>query len=275
MRRTKQETKDFHIDILNQVSEAGGYLTIRHLFYRLVSAGTIEKTERAYRQVYHHTKIMRQERDLPYDVFADNSRLRLKSQTFNGPEDALRFWARNYRRELWATQDCYVEIWSEKDAISNIVVDITDEYNVPLLVARGFSSLTFLYLSAQQIKRIGKPTFVYHLGDHDPSGVKAAEDIRDKLKGFGCNVYFERLAITEDQIDDYALPTRPTKQNTHSKGWEGDSVEIDAMDPRELQEIVRNAIELHIDEERLIKLRDEEELQRETLMKMKLPNYNK
>lgn len=271
-RRSKTDTRKFYDDIVSSVDAAGGYLTLRHLFYRLVSAGTIPKTEAAYNNLLHHTKIMRQKGILPYSVFADNTRLRRKSRTYKSLEDALNFWSNTYRQELWLRQDCYVEIWSEKDAISNIIVDVTDNYHVPLMVARGFSSLTFLYNAAEEIMDTGKPAFIYHLGDLDPSGVKAAEDIHAKLLEFGCYVQFERLAVTRDQVEEYSLPTRPTKSNTHSKGWKGDSVEIDAMDPGILKSLVRNAIISHIDFDELEKLKADEAVQRDTLRKIRLPN---
>jgi hypothetical protein len=56
------------------------------------------------------------------------------------------------------------------------------EYDVGLHVARGFSSLTFLAESAEDIKEINKPTFIYHLGDHDPSGRIAGEKIEQTLR---------------------------------------------------------------------------------------------
>ena len=34
--------------------------------------------------------------------------------------------------------------------------------------------MTFIYEAAEQIKDIGKQTYIYHLGDFDPSGVDAA-----------------------------------------------------------------------------------------------------
>ena len=50
-----------------------------------------------------------------------------------------------YRRRLWSEADCYVEIWIEKDALAGVIEDITLEYDVPLMVARGYASLSFLY----------------------------------------------------------------------------------------------------------------------------------
>ena len=79
--------------------------------------------------------------DLPFEWISDNTRWMRKPQTFESLEAALRHTAAYYRRDLWADNEVYVEIWLEKDALAGVVVDITDEYDVPLMVARGYSSI--------------------------------------------------------------------------------------------------------------------------------------
>lgn len=269
----RNKTTILYNHIIDQVNESGGYLTIRHLFYRLVSKGIIPKTETAYRQIIYHTCQMRKQEYLPYSVFADNTRLRRKSKAHNNLTDALEFWSQSYRRELWNNQPYYIELWSEKDAISNIVFDVADEYNVPLMISSGFSSLTFLYNAAEEIKwhnEQGKFAIILYLGDHDPSGVKASEDVEKKLYDFGCNFRFQRLAVNEWQIKEYNLPTRPTKESKHSKGFEGESVEIDAMEPQLIKRFVREAIEYNIDTKELENVRNAEALEKETLRKVQL-----
>jgi hypothetical protein len=70
---------------------------------------------------------------------------------------------------------------------------------------------------ANRAQLTGRDVFIYQLGDHDPSGVDAWRDFRDKVTGFlggpmGVeDLYFERLAVTPEQIDTMSLPTRPTK----------------------------------------------------------------
>ena len=45
---------------------------------------------------------------------------------FNGMDDALKRTLETYRRDLWATQPHYVEVWAEKDAIAGMIDDVTD-----------------------------------------------------------------------------------------------------------------------------------------------------
>src|SRR6478672_3599029 len=90
--------------------------------------------------------------------------------------------ARLYRKSLWADADAYVEVWLEKDALSGVVYPVNSKYDVPLMVARGYASLSFLHSAAEYINELDVPTYIYHLGDYDPSGVDAGDKIEKTLK---------------------------------------------------------------------------------------------
>jgi hypothetical protein len=242
-----------------------GRMTLRHLFYRLVSNGTLEKTEREYDKLIKDVINMRKTGIIAYNLFADGTRWQRKPKTFNGIWQALENTAHFYRKSLWEDLPAYVEFWIEKDAVSDIVYEITEQFDVPLMIARGFSSLSFLHNSAEYIIENGKPAFIYHLGDYDPSGLQAAKSIQNTLQAFGANIIFQRLAVTPEQIREYNLPTRPTKKSNHSKYFEGESVEIDAMEPALIQKLVTNAIFNHVDKYEFEKLKSIELAEKETL----------
>jgi hypothetical protein len=80
---------------------------------------------------------------------------------------------------------------------------------------------------------------------------------------------FERLAVTESQIYRLGLPTRPTKQSdTRARGFGGGSVEVDAIPPTVLRQIVEDAITRHIDPDALRVTRIAEETERRMLTGM-------
>jgi hypothetical protein len=81
----------------------------------------------------------------------------------------------------------------------------------------------------------------------------------------------ERTALTRVHIARYSLPTRPTKRagNRHAHGFEGDSVELDALPPRVLCQMVRDVIERHITRQSLHVLRVSEESEREIIRKLR------
>ena len=141
-------------------------------------------------------------------------------------ESALRDTARTYRRALWDNQEVYVEVWTEKDALAGVLLQETEPWDVPLMVSKGFSSVTYLYEAALAIKQQGKPAYLYYFGDHAPSGVHIDRSIEQRLREFApqAEIHFERVAVRPEQIAAWALPTRPTKQSdSRSRRFEGGS----------------------------------------------------
>ena len=117
-------------------------------------------------------------------------------------------------------------------------------YDVPLMVARGYASLSFLHSAAEYVNALDIPAYIYHLGDFDPSGVNAGEKIEETLRELApdAEIYFERIAVTPEQIAEWDLPTRPTKaSDTRSKNFGEISVELDAIEPNQLRAIVQAA----------------------------------
>lgn len=249
-------------------------VTLRGVFYRVVSAGAVEKSEAGYRVVGRQLVKLRRTGAVPYWWITDGTRLIRKPESWGHLDQMLEDAASSYRRALWHDQDAEVIILSEKDAISGVVLPITAEWDVELGIARGYCSETFVHSIAQTIlfnDSIGKTTFVYQLGDHDPSGVDAWRDFKVKVGGFAplANVEFERLAVTPEQIEQYQLPTRPTKgTDTRSSGFEGESVEVDALPASVLRQIVGDAIVQHIDPRSLALTRSVEASERERLTAM-------
>jgi hypothetical protein len=146
-------------------------MTVRQVFYQATIRGIVEKSETGYTKVQTDLTLMRRDGVLPYGWLADNTRLQRKPKTFSSIEQAPKETARFYRKDLWIDADAYVEVWLEKDALSGVVYPITSMYDVPLMVARGYASLSFLHSAAEYINSLDVPTYIYHLGDHDPSGV--------------------------------------------------------------------------------------------------------
>lgn len=243
--------------------------TVRGLYYMLVSSGVIPKTEASYKTtVVRLAGEMRKAGELPYGWLADNTRWMRKPDSFDSIEDALRETARLYRRSLWADADAYVEVWCEKDALSGVLFDVTASWDVPLMVTKGYSSITFLHSAAEAIRAVQKPTYLYYFGDWDPSGVHIPVHIEKEIRRMapGAEVHFHRVAVTEAQIEEYGLQTRPTKRtDSRSKSFEGESVEVDAIPPSILRSLAQSRIARHVDQYQLTALQAAEESERESL----------
>jgi hypothetical protein len=249
-------------------------ITVRHLFYRLVGLRVIPKTELAYHLLVRHLSRWRRDGEIPWHAFADSTRWHIRAPTFDGIEDALERTRRTYRRDLWSTQPYFCELWVEKDAVASLVFDVADDFGVPVFVCRGFASLSSLFNAAQTFKTAaesGKRVTIFHLGDYDPSGHATADAIERTLTDdFDCEIEFERLAILPGQIERLNLPTRPTKlTDSRARNWEGDAcVELDAMKPSDMREIVEEAITELIEPHEWEQLQKVEREERKTLDKI-------
>jgi hypothetical protein len=148
-----------------------------------------------------------------------------------------------------------------------VIEPVTDKYDVSLMVARGYASVTFLHDAAENIEDKDCPIHIYHLGDYDPSGVNAGEKIEEDLREFAptADIRFTRLAVTPEQIERWALPTRPTKHSDSRAARFGsdESVELDAIDPRRLRTMVERVINRHMPKKRYDELMAQEERERE------------
>jgi hypothetical protein len=248
-RSTKAEVQARHMALQQIVAEQRP-MTVRQVFYQATVRGIVEKAETGYAKVQTDLVAMRRAGVVPYGWLADSTRWQRKPNTFESVEEALEETARLYRKALWADSDSYVEIWLEKDALSGVVYPITSAYDVPLMVARGYASLSFLHGAADYIADLDVPAYIYHLGDFDPSGQDAARAIEQTLREMApdAEIHFERLAVTTDQIVSLELPSRPTKKTDSRAKRFGDidSVELDAIPPDRLRLIVRAVIERHL-----------------------------
>lgn len=244
-------------------------MTVRQVFYRMVSAGQIGKTENEYKNtVVRLLGDMRRNRQIPPGWIADNTRWMRKPRTYDSIESMLDLTAETYRRALWANQPAYVEIWLEKDALAGVLSDVTQVWDVPLMVTRGYPSITYLYEAAETIASKGKPAHLYYFGDYDPSGLDIPQKVEAGLREWSPNaeIYFHRVAVNEEQIKSLRLPTRPTKtSDSRARAFDGESVEVDAIPPKVLRRMATNCIETHVDEWQLHQTQMIENLERKTL----------
>jgi hypothetical protein len=228
--------------------------SLRGTYYRVVSMGAVDKTEAGYKLVGRQVLKLRRSGVLPYSWITDGTRYIRRPSTWDDVNQMLRITASTYRRTLWLAQPTEVHVFVEKDAISGVLYDVTEEYDVPLGVLRGYASETFTWEVAQSVKYGHKPVVFFQLGDHDPSGVDAWRSFTTKVREFApdAEVTFERLAVLPEQIESMQLPTRPTKSSdTRAGGFTGGSVEVDAIAPSVLRSILRSAIERHVDPHQL------------------------
>lgn len=272
-RRTRVELEELDFSIAEIVAEIKP-ATVRQVFYQAVVRGQVPKDEsRGYKLVQRRLLKLRETGEVPYGWITDNVRIVRGHNRYDGPEDYASVAAEFYRRDYWADSPVNVEVWLEKDALAGVLVPtVVEECGLDLHVTRGYASVSYLQSAADFISRDGRPTYVYLLTDFDPSGLGIADTVTVELirRSYPTEVRVERLAVNRKQIDEYGLPTRPTK-TTDSRAKKfmrehgTDSVELDAIPPVVLRNLVRDSIERHMDPDKLRVMRLAERNERDVL----------
>jgi len=145
-------------------------MTVRQVFYQLVSRQVIENNRSAYQAVSKALVAARLEGIIPWNHVEDRLRQPRHVSMWSSLTDFADTAAAAYRRDVWAEQRCYIETWLEKDALSGIFEDVLDPYGVTLNVGRGFDGWDSINNAALRFSAQRKPVVVLYFGDFDPSG---------------------------------------------------------------------------------------------------------
>jgi hypothetical protein len=272
-RRATKAEMDERAEFLIDHAERLGPVTVRGLYYQAEVAGVpgIGKDDAGYSKTQRQVLQLRRAGLLPYSKIADATRWMRKPNSYDGVEEALEETARLYRKALWADASDYVEVWCEKDALAGVIYPVTAQYDVPLMVTRGFSSETFAFEAVEMRENDPRDFYVYYLGDFDRAGFDAANALIEKLDRFSedkaFEVRFRQIAVTEDQIRRWRLPTRAPKRNSSAdKKWPYRfACELDAIAADDLRALVQLHIEHHLPRRQLEVLKAAEESERELL----------
>ena len=207
----KQRTKADIVAIraaINEILTADHPQTVRQVFYRLVVRGLVQKTEVEYSQTVSRLLTeMRLAGELEWSWIVDNSRRTSVTRTFDNVADALDDSARYYRRSALRESDCYIEIWTEKDALAGILYEAASDYDVPVVSSRGIPSISQLRISFENIQDAsdaGKQVYVYQFGDHDPTGCL----IQSISSGRFLNGVMKKVAICRRSSESRSLRSR-------------------------------------------------------------------
>ena len=251
------------LELLTQVQEIiDSYdfaLTLRQIYYQLVAKQIIPNEQRYYKKLSRVCVAGRDEGILSEEGFADRLRAVDKLSSWTDLNGFMQTVKRSYRRDKWQNQPKYLEIWTEKDALRNVLTEITYKYDVALMVARGQLSRTAVYEAAKRYEaQDNKECYLYYCGDFDPSGLSIYDSIKNRIGNFGVSINYERIALTEEQIKEYHLPSDPGKQSdpNYNKfvALYGDDlvVELDSLPPNVLRKIIEDCILKNIDEGYLV-----------------------
>lgn len=258
-------------------------LTLRQVYYQLVGRGYIENNVSQYGMLSKLLKHARIEGFIHWDDIEDRVRSYYDLTGFVHRDYYLKhefsWFLNDYQRDALQGQDVYPEVWIEKDALSSIFRKVASYYTVPVVVCRGFSSVSFLNTYKERLRRRPhqNPILLY-FGDFDPSGVEMLEAMQTTLRDeLGVNgIQFKRKALLKDDIFKYRLPHSPdalkhsdTRAKKHIDKYGELAVELDALPPNVLQDMIREGIEAELNMEAFTRQKTLEKTDLNELKKIK------
>jgi hypothetical protein len=252
-------------------------VTLRGLFYRVVSTGFLPSTSQEhYSRVGRIVTRMRRCGLIEYDWIVDSLRSTVKPSSWSGLQDFAATVRNTYRKDFWQRQPSYVHILCEKDAIAAVIEPVIREYDVSLSPVRGYCSESFAYQVASQWKRIQKPIYAAYVGDYDPSGFDIERDLKTKLASLsGKDFNWVRLGVNQPDFERYNLvrlePKKSDKRFEKFAKLHGYyCAEIDAIPAVEIRRLVKDFIEQHIDQDEWQRVQAVEQMERETTLETAL-----
>lgn len=233
-------------------------LTLRQLYYQFVGRGLLGNTDKNYKQLQSVISDGRIAGLVSWTAIEDRTRNLMGLDNFSSPGQAINRLARAYRRDLWAEQPWRPEVWVEKEALVGVIQGICNELRVDFFACRGYNSQSEQWRAGQRFARYqmkGQRPIVFHLGDHDPSGLDMTRDNRDRLEMFaGVPVMVQRLALNMKQVEELNPPPNPAKLTdvraaAYVEEFGDSSWELDALSPTYIRDLIRDAVRRVRDEE--------------------------
>lgn len=239
--------------IIEEYISEGYRLTLRQLYYQLVSRDIVPNSQKEYAKLSTLLVKGRMAGEVDWGAIEDRVRIPFLPYWVRSIKEAIDDTINQYRLDRMEGQENYIELWVEKDALSGVLKPITSFYHIDLMVNRGYSSCSAMYDSADRFKNhSGQKGFILYLGDHDPSGLDMIRDIEDRLSNFEVEVEVQHIGLTFEQIKKYNPPPNPAKfkdprAKEYIEKFGKMSWEVDALNPKTLNALVKKGIENLID----------------------------
>lgn len=270
-------------EIIAEYRAQGYDLTLRQLYYQFVARDLIPNRDSEYKRLGDIVNRARMAGLIDWHSIVDRTRFVRDASHWDSPAELVRAASRQYRVDRWATQKVRPEVWIEKDALVGVIAGVCNRLDVPFFSCRGYVSQSEMWNASERIlQRIRGPerwrpsddlhnalvqqnyrrrggrrqgTVIFHLGDHDPSGIDMSRDIQDRLRLF-CGTEYEgfekmfaviRIALNYGQVEEYEPPPNPAKvtdsrARDYIRNYGDESWELDALEPDVLVALIEDSV---------------------------------
>ncbi len=255
--------------VIEEYAAAGYDMTVRQVFYQMIAGDLLpdswlerveskegwiltKNTPRNYSRLGDCIDDGRMCGIIDWAHIVDRTRSLQSLAHWNDAADRIRSAWRSFRIDRWENQPIRPEIWVEKEALEGVLARVCQRNDVPFFCCRGYASQTSMKEAADRLLRHldnGQDVIIFHLGDHDPSGMDMTRDIGDRLLIFmrEAGIQIERLALNWSQIELYNPPPNFAKQTDsrfkiYQAEFGDESWELDALQPQVLDALIEVAI---------------------------------
>lgn len=278
-------------EILEEMHSKGYTMTLRQLHYQFVSREVVisapnaetpeiyANTQKSYKRLGKIISEARLAGLVDWAMMEDRLRTLDGLNHWDSPSEVIEAVADQYRTDRWEGQPYRPEVWIEKDALAGVIEKVCNRYRVRFFACRGYVSQSAQYEASKrfmQVREDKQEPIVFHLGDHDPSGLDMSRENRAKFELLtGEPVELRRLALNFDQVRQYKPPPNPAKMgDTRASGYVRKfgkkSWELDALSPEVIEGLISDAIEPLINKRKWNRAKAREEKERNQLAKVSL-----
>jgi hypothetical protein len=238
-------------EIIEEYEKKGFSLTLRQLYYQHVARGLIENNIQSYNRLGGLVNDGRLAGLISWTAIEDRTRNLDGLRTYKDPAELLKEAKENYRADLWLDQPWRPEVWVEKEALADVVGQICNKLRVDFFACRGYVSQSEQWRAGRRLAGYvhkGQRPIIFHLGDHDPSGIDMTRDNEERLSMFaGTHVTVVRLALNMEQVTRYRPPPNPAKVTdsrfeSYQKKFGYESWELDALNPEVIQDLIETNV---------------------------------
>lgn len=221
----KDESKR-KIKIIEEAFEKEGRLTVRRIYYILLSRGffdlTKSKNPKYARHIYQNLSarlvVWREAGIIDPDMIVDRKSELMRRPTSDNFQEAFDDLCLYYSKNSMPDQKKYVEVWIEKDTMRNTFFHDCYYNDVPLIISKGWTSYTFKHEAVKRFRKVyPKPVIILAFGDFDIEGEhipKVVEKfVRDKIPDLKFNL--KKVLLTPAdyrKMSEFVVRFNPSKK---------------------------------------------------------------
>lgn len=242
-------------------------VTLRQLFYRLVSDETLKNTVSDYQNLSKYSAAAR--RGGAFPALLDRTSEIHVAATWDSPRELVEAARDQYRRDRTEGQEHQLWIVIEKAGLLDQLSAWFGDLGLPMAALSGYASQTDADQIRSRVRDDGRPAVLLYGGDFDASG----EDIfRDLRRRTSCWREVRQVALTAAQVESHGLPELPGKYSDSRAGrfmarhGRLVQVEIDALDPDDLRDLFSEAVDAYWDQSAYDDVIEREDREREAIV---------